>query len=127
MSSTYLNGIDSSLRDGAKSPVSPSEGAVSGRNTVLSNRLTSVLSQTYADPEIRDTLSILDARGVVNDASARRRLRLDAQKEVIECNGAIVQDFGVVGEVMFPAAWMSKSANTFAAIRACWQNDCRSE
>lgn len=103
MSSTHLNETDGSLRDGPKSSVSPSEGAVSGRNTVLSNKLTSVLSQSYADPETRETLSILDARGVVNDASARRRLRLDAQKEVIECNGAIVQDFGVVVEVTFPS------------------------
>ncbi|KAF7503350.1 hypothetical protein GJ744_003956 [Endocarpon pusillum] len=98
MSSTHLSEPGGSLRDGAKSSVSPSEGAVSGRNTVLSNKLTGVLSQSYADPEIRESLSILDARGVVNDASARRRLRLDAQKEVIECNGAIVQDFGVVVE-----------------------------
>lgn len=108
MSSTHFNEPAGSLRDGAKSSVSPSEGAVSGRNTVLSNKLTGVLSQSYADPEIRESLSILDARGVVNDASARRRLRLDAQKEVIECNGAIVQDFGVVVEVTFPAAGTSK-------------------
>lgn len=127
MSSTYLNGVDDSLKHDASSPISPSEGAVSGRNTMLSNKLTSVLSQSYADPEIRDTLSILDARGVVNDASARRRLRLDAQKEVIECNGAIVQDFGVVAEVKFAQVGILESANNFAATGACRQNDRRLE
>ena len=71
----------------------------SARSTVLSSKLTSALSRSYADPELRDSLSILDAKGVVNDASTRRRLRLDAQKELIECDGTIVQDFGVVAEV----------------------------
>ena len=99
MSSTYTNGVDGSLKHDTSSSLSPSKGAGSGRSSMLSNKLTSVLSQSYADPEIRDTLSILDARGVVNDASARRRLKFDAQKEVVECNGVILQDFGVVAEV----------------------------
>ncbi len=127
MSSTYLNGVGGILKHDTSSPISPSEGAVSGRNSMLSNKLTSVLSQSYADPEIRGTLSILDARGVVNDASARRRLRFDAQKEVVECNGAIVQDFGVVAEVKFLVAGTSNSANNFAAIGAYRHNDRRLE
>ncbi len=127
MSSTYLNGVDGNLKHDTSSPLSPSEGAVPGRNSMLSNKLTSVLSQSYADPEIRDILSILDARGVVNDASARRRLRFDAQKEIIECNGAIVQDFGIVAEVKFPMGGISKSANNFAAVGAYRHNDRRLE
>ncbi len=100
MSRSYLDGNRGSLENGASSPISPSQAAVSGRNNALSNKLTTFLSRSYADPEIRDSLSVLDARGVVNDASTRRRLRLDVQKEVIECNGAIVHDFGVVAEVL---------------------------
>jgi conserved oligomeric Golgi complex subunit 6 len=100
MSSNYFYGNGDSLENGTSSPNSPSQGLAPGRNSALSNKLTSVLSQSYADPEIRDSLSILDARGVVNDANTRRRLRLDAQKAVIDCNGAIVEDFRLVAEVL---------------------------
>jgi hypothetical protein len=49
--------------------------------------------------EIRDALETLDARGVQNTAETRRQLRLDVQKDVIECNGEIIKDFGQVAEV----------------------------
>lgn len=100
MSASYSNGNDGSFESGTSSSVSPSQGPVSGRSNALSIKLTSVLSRSYADPEIRDALVLLDARGVANDANTRRSLRLDAQKGVIECNGAIVQDFGFVAEVL---------------------------
>jgi len=58
-----------------------------------------VLSASYADLEIRDVLETLDARGVQNTAETRRQLRLDVQKDVIECNGEIIKDFGQVAEV----------------------------
>jgi len=69
------------------------------RSSALSNRLTSVLSASYADSDIRDALETLDLRGIHNTADTRRQLRLDVQKEVIDCNGEIVQDFGKVAEV----------------------------
>ena len=69
------------------------------RSTALANKLTSVLSASYADAEIRDALRILDEGNVKNTAETRRRLRLDAQKEVIERNGNVVHDFGQVAEV----------------------------
>lgn len=100
MTDGYFNDTGVFLENGTSSPVSTSQEPVSGRNNALANKLTSVISRSYADPEIRDSLSILDTRGIVNDADTRRRLRLDAQKEVIECDGAIVQDFGVVAEVL---------------------------
>ena len=96
---------DGSFENGSSSPISAQSGAVSGRNNALSNKLTGVLSWSHADPEIRDTLSILDARGAVNDARTRRGLRLEAQREIIECNGEIVQDFGLVSEVRFMQSW----------------------
>ncbi|KXT01723.1 hypothetical protein AC578_2758 [Pseudocercospora eumusae] len=67
-------------------------------SNALQNRITSVLSASYADLEIRDALSILDERGLKNTADSRRKLRLDVQEELIQCNGEIVQDFGKVAE-----------------------------
>ena len=77
--------------------------AISQRSNVLSNKVTSILSASYADNEIRDALQTLDGREVENTAEFRRNLRLDVQKEVIERNGAIVRDFGHVAEVRYKA------------------------
>jgi hypothetical protein len=65
----------------------------------LSNRLTSVLSASYADSDIRDALETLSVRGIHNTAETRRQLRLDVQKEVVDSNAEIVRDFGNVAEV----------------------------
>lgn len=88
--------------DNASWPVSSllsSANATAPRSSALSNKLTSVLSTSYTDPESRDALEALDGRGVKNSAETRRRLRLNLQREVIECNGDIVKDFGAVAEV----------------------------
>ena len=69
------------------------------RSSILSNKLTGVLSSSYTDSEIRDALRTLDRKGVHNTPEARRRLRSDLQKEVIDCNGGIVKEFGLVAEV----------------------------
>lgn len=69
------------------------------RTNPLSSKVTSVLSASYADPDIRDALSLLDKRNVENNAETRRQLRLDVQKEVIESNGDIIREFGHVAEV----------------------------
>lgn len=69
------------------------------RSTALSNRLSSILSASYADSEIRDALHTLDEREIKNTAQTRRGLRLDIQKEIINLNGAIVHEFGHVAEV----------------------------
>ncbi|KAK4498615.1 hypothetical protein PRZ48_011274 [Zasmidium cellare] len=89
-SSSGANGGTSVL-----SPTAPSTGAAA-RSSALQNRITSVLSASYADLEIRDALSMLDERGLQNTAETRRNLRLDVQEELIQCNGEIVQDFGQV-------------------------------
>ncbi|KAI9772011.1 MAG: Golgi transport complex subunit 6 [Geoglossum simile] len=68
------------------------------RASALSNKLTSVLSASYADLEIRDALETLDERGTENTPETRRRLRLDVQKEVIQCNGEIISEFGQIAE-----------------------------
>lgn len=73
----------------------------SQRSNALATRISSVLSTAYSDLEIRDALETLDARNIDNSHDTRRRLRLDVQKEVIYCNGQIVQDFGNVAQVTF--------------------------
>lgn len=69
------------------------------RSNALANKLTSVLSATYADSEIRDALETLDARGLQNTQETRRQLALNVHKDIIRCNGDIIQDFGQVAEV----------------------------
>ncbi|KAK4903389.1 Golgi transport complex subunit 6 [Elasticomyces elasticus] len=81
----------------AGSPATPTSNAAP-RSNALQNRITGVLSASYADLEIRDALAILDGRNIQNTADSRRNLRLDVQQELIECNSDIVQDFGKVAE-----------------------------
>ena len=99
MASYFTPSLASPAQNGSvTSPVSPS-GQPSARPTVLSNRLTTVLSSSYTDSDIRDSLNILDGRGTENTAETRRTLRLDIQKEVIDTNGKIIRDFGQVADV----------------------------
>jgi hypothetical protein len=80
-------------------PTSPSSLP---KTNPLSNKLTSILSTSFADGELRDALRTLDQRGVQNTPETRRNLRLDAQREVIDRNGDVIQDFGHVAEVCPP-------------------------
>ena len=73
--------------------------STSQKANVLSSRISSVLSSSYADSDIRDALQILDSNKIQNTLETRRAVRLDVQKEVIERNGDIVKDFGEVAEV----------------------------
>jgi uncharacterized protein involved in copper resistance len=99
MSVSYFQERTTPSSQDVLSPATPSAGAASRGANALSSRITSVLSASYADLEIRDALETLDARGVRNTAETRRQIRLDVQKEVIQCNGEIVKDFGEVAEV----------------------------
>jgi hypothetical protein len=91
------NGASAILSPSASSPTTPSESAP--RSSALSSRITSVLSASYADLDLRDALETLDARAFQNTQESRRNLRLDLQQEVILCNGEIVRDFGQVADV----------------------------
>ena len=95
------------------SPASPAPATQSRGANALSARITSVLSASYADLEIRDALETLDARQIQNTAETRRQLRLDVQKEVVDCNGEIVKDFGQVAQV----GWQSVTHHAFALRR----------
>lgn len=98
MATPYFNGrVASPTAEGNNAIPSPTAPSTAGsKSSALQNRLTSVLSASYADLEIRDALSMLDERGLQNSAQTRRNLRLDVQQELIECNAEIVQDFGEV-------------------------------
>ena len=89
----YLNDLSESLDDRLTVSSTPQ------KSNAISNKLSSILSASYADSEIRDALHTLDDKGIRNTAETRRKLRLDAQKEVIQRNGAVVQEFGHVAEV----------------------------
>ncbi|KAF2819804.1 oligomeric Golgi complex subunit 6 [Ophiobolus disseminans] len=104
----------SALQD-ASIPSTPPLGSASRGANALSSRITSVLSASYADLEIRDALETLDARGVRNTAETRRQIRLDVQKEVIQCNGEIVKDFGQVAEQLRRIGTAISSLNNYCA------------
>ena len=89
----YFNDLSESLDDRLNVSSTPQ------KSNAISNKLSSILSASYADSEIRDALHTLDEKGIRNTADTRRKLRLDAQKEVIQRNGAVVQEFGHVAEV----------------------------
>ena len=92
-SQSYVSDFSESLDDNLTISSTPQ------RSNALSNKLSSVLSASYADTDIRDALRSLDEKKIRNTAETRRKLRLDVQKEVIQRNGAIVHEFGHVAEV----------------------------
>lgn len=72
------------------------------KSNAISAKLTSILSTSFTDADIREALQILDEKHLQNTPDTRRNLRADAQREVIERNGDIVKDFGQVAEVRPP-------------------------
>jgi len=74
------------------------------KSNAISHKLASILSTSFANTELRDVLRSLDEKGIQNTPETRRRLRLDAQKEVIDRNGDIIRDFGHVAEVGPPSS-----------------------
>lgn len=97
MATSYFQDRSTPVSQNDASPTTPS--VTSRGANALSSRITSVLSASYADLDIRQALETLDARGLQNSAETRRQIRLQVQKEVIECNGDIVKDFGEVAQV----------------------------
>ena len=77
-----------------KSPSIPPQ-----RSNALSQKIASVLSASYLDTDIKEALRNLDAKDTKNSSEVRRRLRLDVQKEMIDCNHGIISEFGQVAKV----------------------------
>ena len=75
---------------------------VTRRSNVLTTKLTSVLSSSYADSEIRDALRVFDQRHKHDDPDTDFDLKYEAQKEVIEANTRIIKDFSEVAKVPNP-------------------------
>jgi hypothetical protein len=73
--------------------------ASGAHGSTFSSKVNAVLSTSYADPEFREVLSLVDERNLTNTPEARRQMRLQLQKAVIESNGEIIQEFGQVAEV----------------------------
>lgn len=78
----------------------------------LATKVTAVLSTSFADGEFREALCLLDQRGFTNDAKARRQVRLDLQRDVLDCNGAIIDKFGRVAEVC--------TTHSCYSLHTCW-------
>lgn len=66
------------------------------RLSALNSKITSILSSSLANIEIRDALEALDTRKIQNTPATRRNLRLDLQQDVITSNAEIISDFGTV-------------------------------
>jgi len=91
-----------SFKDVSQSVHTPATPGTPGTPRTLnpfSSKVTAVLSTSFADTDFRDALSLLDERGLVNTPDTRRQLRLDLQKELIDSNGDIINQFGKVAEV----------------------------
>ncbi|KAL8658255.1 MAG: hypothetical protein Q9226_001137 [Calogaya cf. arnoldii] len=86
------------------------------RSVALSNKLSGVLSVSYADSEIRDALCLLDAKNVQNTPDLRRSIRSDLQKDVIECNSSIVQEFGQLAEQL------KRVGSIMSSLNACCED-----
>ncbi|KAF2853909.1 oligomeric Golgi complex subunit 6, partial [Plenodomus tracheiphilus IPT5] len=115
MATNYFQERTTPVSQNGSSPATPSTGAASRGANALSSRITSVLSASYADLEIRDAFETLDARGIQNTAETRRQIRLDIQKEVIQCNGEIVKDFGEVAEQLKRIGSAISSLNSYCS------------
>ncbi|KAF3352203.1 hypothetical protein VdG1_00684 [Verticillium dahliae VDG1] len=84
--------------DAATSHSSGASPALSKGPNPLSSKATAILSTSYADSEFREALALLDEKQINNQPRVRRQVRLDLQKEMIECNGEIINDFGRVAD-----------------------------
>lgn len=69
-------------------------------DSLSQQRLSSVLSASYSDAEIRNALQVLDSRFTHNSPDFRRQLRVDVQAEVIHSNTHIVREFSKISKVL---------------------------
>ncbi len=100
MDSAYISSLDGLGHDATDSPLSASGDYFASRKAnALSTKLATVLSSSYADSEIREALRLLDLRSTNNAEDTRHDLKAKVQKEVIDANGRIIDDFGQVTEV----------------------------
>jgi len=88
------------------------------RLSTLTTKITTILSSSLANIEIRDSLEALDSRHIHNTSSTRRNLRLDLQAEAIKSNSEIIRDFGnVAGQLRSVGDALSNLQKTVAEMR----------
>lgn len=131
MASDYLQKrAISPATDGLSTPMTSqfTNTPVAPRSNALSSKVSSLLSASYADLEIRDALNLIDERNIENNAGTRRQLRLDVQREVIESNGAVIREFGHVAEVRAsPTGHLMHLADHLIATQTHWCYHCKSK
>lgn len=115
-SQSFANDLNENFDDKLNASSTPQ------KSNALSNKISSVLSASYADAEIRDALRTLDEKSIRNSPETRRRLRLDIQKEVIERNGNVIKDFGRVAEVGFSIYIFRAHIEEVLAIKTHWHH-----
>ncbi|KAK5105544.1 Golgi transport complex subunit 6 [Lithohypha guttulata] len=87
------------------------DNSLDRRGNALTNKLTRVLSSSYADTEIRDALRLFDARYGHKGGDDDLDLRYEAQREMIEANAQIVNDFSRVAEQLDRVGTLIASLN----------------
>jgi len=88
------------------------------RLSTLTTKITTILSSSLANIEIRDSLEALDFRHIQNTSSTRRNLRLDLQAEAIKSNSEIIRDFGnVASQLRSVGDALSNLQKTVAEMR----------
>ena len=101
MDTSYFSERSNTVVDALSPSIGVSSPTVANanRSNALSTRISSVLSSSYADLDLRDALQTLDSQKFTNTQDSRRNLRLDLQQDVIQANGEIIKDFGLVADV----------------------------
>ncbi|KAF1809000.1 oligomeric complex COG6 [Eremomyces bilateralis CBS 781.70] len=82
--------------ESASTDATLAEGPSFPRGSTVSSRISNILSVSYADQAIRDALQTLQSRGASDYNQVRRHFYHDVQKETIQCNAEVVQDFGKI-------------------------------
>jgi conserved oligomeric Golgi complex subunit 6 len=101
MDTTYTSSLNGFNGDGSdKVATGVADGLASRKANAISNKLATVLSSSYADAEIRDSLKLLELRSTPGHTISGQDLRLSVEKEVIDVNGKVIDDFGDVAEVL---------------------------
>lgn len=75
------------------------DGSSGKRATALSAKISSALSTSYADSEIREALRLFDLRRAQTNNNDSYGLKALAEKEVIDSNAQVIDDFGHVAAV----------------------------
>ncbi|RMZ75604.1 hypothetical protein DV737_g5215, partial [Chaetothyriales sp. CBS 132003] len=114
MDSIYVSTLDHGFSHDAASPAfSPtaSDSLASRKANALSTKLATVLSSSYADSEIREALRLLDLRQGAHHDDIKHNLKANVQKEVIDANARILDDFGRVAEQLKRVGALIESLN----------------